>query len=136
MQNPPFLIGRHERPIVEAAISELCEHRTWELMAMNVRTNHVHVVLAAGAAPERVMGDLKAYSTRAMRRAGLVAAQQKVWARHGSTRWVWDSDQVDRCVTYTLDAQGDDLPGAAWAVRTRTLRAQDNGAPGPNGTGY
>jgi hypothetical protein len=41
-----------------------CHHRRWPLRAVHARTNHVHVVIWAQHAPERVMNDLKAWATR------------------------------------------------------------------------
>jgi REP element-mobilizing transposase RayT len=136
LKAPPFLIEPAQRRIIEGAVLELCEHRGWELLAVNVRTNHVHVVLVAEMPPERAIGDLKAFSTRALRRAGAVGASRPVWAGHGSTKYVWDEEQLERCMAYTLDEQGNDLPGSAWVgERRRQLAARDI-PPGPDGTGY
>ena len=136
MKGPAYLIGPADRRTIEAAVVELCQQRGWELYAMNVRTNHVHVVLAADVSPERAMGDLKAYSTRALRRVGLIGADRTVWAGHGSTHRAWTEEQADRCIAYTLDAQGDDLPGAGWAAERRRWVAESEIPPGPDGTGY
>src|SRR4051794_9804835 len=56
----PSVLDLTERVVVRQAIEEVCRHRAWSLCAAHVRTNHVHVVLAANAPAGRVMGDLKA----------------------------------------------------------------------------
>ncbi len=74
-------------------------------MAANVRTNHVHVVVAGAETPERMMTAFKAWSTRRMREAGLVA-EGSPWSRHGSTRYLWDETELADAVAYVMDGQG------------------------------
>ena len=97
------------RRIVGDAIRNHCLHRGWELLAVNVRRNHVHIVLSAsGEAIETVMGQLKAWGTRRLREAGAVAPGNAVWARHGSTRYLWKDVEVAAAVAYVNEAQ--DVP--------------------------
>ena len=60
----PFLLNARCRGTVEAAIKEVCDHRLYQLFAINVRTNHTHVVAAGQIRPERIATDFKSYSTR------------------------------------------------------------------------
>jgi len=41
-------LNLEQRRSVDSAIREVCEHQQWLLHAINVRTNHVHVVVAIG----------------------------------------------------------------------------------------
>ena len=41
------------RDIVAETIREVCTHRNWTLLALNVRTNHVHAVVTGRAATGR-----------------------------------------------------------------------------------
>jgi REP element-mobilizing transposase RayT len=91
--------------------------RGWTLHAINVRTNHVHVVVAGRDAPERMMTAVKARATRSLREARLVADAVKPWARHGSTRWLWTPDAVEAACRYVVEGQGDVLPGAGAGER-------------------
>ena len=106
----PFLLGSAERAIVESAIRDVCKHRSIGLAAINVRTNHAHAVTIASSHPERIMNSFKSYSTRHLREASLVESSQKVWSRHGSTRWLWTEEHVELAVRYVLYGQGGDLP--------------------------
>jgi hypothetical protein len=56
------------------------------------------------------MDSFKAYATKALRASGLVGRDQKVWSRHGSTKYLWSEDQVAMAVDYVVNGQGDDLP--------------------------
>jgi REP element-mobilizing transposase RayT len=94
------------RITVQSAIVGVCEHRTWRLLALHVRTNHTHAVVAASAAPERVINDFKSYATRALRRAGLVGQGARIWSRHGSTRYLWKPDEVTAAIDYAVNRQG------------------------------
>jgi REP element-mobilizing transposase RayT len=106
----PVRLTDEMRFAVDRAIDDVCTYREWRLHACNVRTNHVHVVVTARETPERVMMQFKAYSTRHMREAGVVESRVKVWARHGSTRYVTTPRSLDRAIRYVRDAQGNDLP--------------------------
>lgn len=61
LRETPFVMGDPERAIVDAAIRGVCTHRNWPLHIVNVRTNHVHLVVTASHAPERVMNDFKVW---------------------------------------------------------------------------
>ncbi len=98
------------RGIVHVAIGDVAEHRDWTLHAVNVRTNHVHVVVGAGAPPEQVMNAMKSWATRRMVEAGVLPSGTKAWTRHGSTRYLWKEEQVAEACRYACDGQGEDLP--------------------------
>ena len=76
------------------------------MLAVHVRTNHVHVLIDADARPERVMNDLKSYASRLLNRLGFDEPDRKRWARHGSTRWLWSREAVSAALDYVIDKQG------------------------------
>ncbi|MEP6911722.1 MAG: hypothetical protein ABI923_03145 [bacterium] len=47
LKHPPQQLDARKRKVVENAVREVCEHRQYILRAINVRTNHVHTVVAA-----------------------------------------------------------------------------------------
>ena len=99
------------RVAVEKAIRETCEKRNWGLMAMNVRTNHVHAVVSIGSkSPELALGALKANSTRQMREDGYWHFANTPWAEKGSKRRLWNERSIANAIDYVLIGQGDDLP--------------------------
>ena len=108
-QSPVLLDTPEKRLTVTEAIERTCTFRDWRLLAVNVRTNHVHVVLIAEAPVEKVLADIKAWATRALRERGLVSANEKVWALHGSTRYLTTDAAVELAVNYTLFEQGPGL---------------------------
>lgn len=106
----PFELNAADRRVVEEAIREVCEFRGYGLRALNIRTNHVHLVVNNSGKVERMMDSFKAYSTKALRSAGRVGSDAKVWSRHGSTRYLWTEEHVSVAVEYVLLGQGGDLP--------------------------
>ena len=105
MTDPPYVLEETARTIVRDAIAGYCQEKNWKLLALHVRTNHVHLVVSADREPGRLMSDLKARASRELRRSG-TDANDKRWTRHGSTRHLFDEASVAAAVAYTLDEQG------------------------------
>ena len=105
MVDEPFLLDDQSRPMVDAAIRATCEYRAWRLSALNVRTNHVHAVIAAPVDPAIILQACKAAATRAIREAGVAKAEGRVWTRHGSTRWLWNERDVSAAWEYVVNRQ-------------------------------
>ena len=102
LKGEPFrMTGEQAHAVLDAAI-KTCDHRGWLLHAIHARMTHVHVVVSSNERAEKVMNDLKAYATRALRDQQLVSPDTKIWSRHGSTRYLWAEDQVADKITYTL----------------------------------
>lgn len=110
LKNPAFSFDAIRRKHVEAAIREVCVTRVIKLVAINVRTNHVHIVVATNRLPEPIMNSFKSYATRRLKQEGFVGPEEKVWARHGSTRYLWTKEHIGAAVEYVVNGQGGDLP--------------------------
>ena len=110
MKHGPYLLGAAERKVVENAVIEVCRVREYGLHGLNIRTNHAHVVVNNAGRPERIMDTFKAYATKGLRSAGLAGPQQRVWSRHGSTRYLWTDEHIATAVDYVLYGQGGALP--------------------------
>ncbi len=55
------------------------------------------------------MNDLKAYSSRRLNQLGFDEPDRKRWARHGSTRWLWNRESVLAAIRYVVDKQGEKM---------------------------
>ena len=102
----PYSMREREREVVRDAIVALCREKGWRLLAVHVRSNHVHVVVQVDRDAGRVMSDMKARASRALNRAGFDDAKRKRWTRHGSTLHLFDEATVADKVDYTLHRQG------------------------------
>ena len=106
----PVKFEAEQRAIIDGAIRGVCLHRGYELFAINVRTNHVHIVVAAACKPELIMNSFKSYATRHLRTSTLFADSIKPWSRHGSTRYLWKERHVEIAIDYVVNRQGEALP--------------------------
>ena len=111
LNREPVYLDAARRRTVEAAIRETCRKRGWSLMAVNVRTNHAHsVVAAAGKNPALVLNAFRSNATRRMREVGCWAETETPWAEKGSKRRLWNENSVEMAVYYVRFGQGDELP--------------------------
>ena len=53
MLRDPYVLDEPDRAAVLEAIRKHCGHRSWNLLAAPVRTNHVHAVVEAGGSTPR-----------------------------------------------------------------------------------
>jgi len=81
MKEKPSIFDKAERNCVLDAVKEVCNFRGYELLAINIRSNHLHAVVSANATPEKIANEFKAYATRRLREAELVTKDKTVWAR-------------------------------------------------------
>jgi REP element-mobilizing transposase RayT len=105
MKQEAYFIDDVGRRVVSEAIQEVCTFRGWTLLATNVRSNHIHVVVQAFARPERLIGDFKMMASRRLTEHGEAENRQR-WTRHGSTRYLWKAENVERAIRYVVDEQG------------------------------
>ena len=102
-------LGPAQRSIVAEAIEAVVQHRGWTLHAISVRSNHVHLVVAADVTPERVLNTMKSWATRRLRDEGLIGSHEKTWTRNGSTRYLWKPQDILCACQYVAEGQGPDL---------------------------
>jgi REP element-mobilizing transposase RayT len=110
MRAEPFAFNATIRQNIEAAVREVCENRLYLLYAINVRTNHAHLVVSASTKPEFMMNSFKSYATRTLRSENLIGESIKVWARHGSTKYLWTEQHIATAIEYVVNGQGGELP--------------------------
>ncbi|MGB7203372.1 MAG: transposase [Pyrinomonadaceae bacterium] len=107
LNESPTIFSPTQRKIVEAAMMETCDFRGYMNRAINVRTNHAHVVASAMIKPEKLVNDLKSYATRRLREEGEFSASDKIWSRGASTRYLWKPRHVEAAVEYVIYGKGD-----------------------------
>lgn len=113
--HPPVMLDAARRRSVEKAIRELCKKRGWTLLAINIRTNHVHVVICIGAKKSKnALIALKANATRQMREDALWPYEHSPWADKGSKRNLWNEKSIWEACDYVNNEHGDKLPDFDW----------------------
>jgi REP element-mobilizing transposase RayT len=115
LKHPPVKLNASRRKSVEKAVRDTCEKRRWALLAINVRTNHVHAVISIGAkSSEAALIALKANATRQLREDRLWDHEHAPWAEKGSRRKLWNEKSIWEATNYVLNCQGDELPDFDW----------------------
>ena len=76
----PLVLKAKQRRSIKAAIRETCKIRKWSLLAINVRTNHVHSVVSANRKAGLVLNAFKANATRQLRDDRLWREPFSPWA--------------------------------------------------------
>src|SRR5437879_5240646 len=107
-----LVLTADQRQVVEQTVRDHCRIRGWTLDALNVRSNHVHVVVTADHWPEEVMNQFKAWCCRKLfDHAGLTktvakkAGRRRWWTEHGSTKWIFDEKYLVEAVQYVMERQ-------------------------------
>ena len=111
LKSESFKLNTKERGIVDITIREVCDYRNWVLHAINVRTNHAHIVVSIGSKnPSKTLNSFKSYATRKLREEGLWKYKHSPWARRGSKRFLWNEKHLELAIDYVVNGQGKELP--------------------------
>ena len=116
---PPVYLTPQQRATIESAMREACIFRQWTVHEINVRTNHVHIVVTANEAPKTVIEKLKTRATMAIRHQSNVQSRHQsrdrkvappLWTRGGSGRYLWNTDAVQAACQYVRDQDNKSEP--------------------------
>jgi REP element-mobilizing transposase RayT len=101
-----------ERAIIDQTIRRHCEIRDWQRHALNVRSNHVHVVVTADCDADEVMNQLKAWCSRKL--SDSIGLMDQVAKKAGRRRWFTEAGNKEsikddayfcNAVKYVLERQ-------------------------------
>jgi REP element-mobilizing transposase RayT len=131
-------LDHQQRRVVETTIAQHCRIRGWALHAVNCRSNHLHVVVAANRHPDQIREQFKAWCTRRLkdlereRRLGTSTSATHVdkirenwWAERGSGMYINDDDGLEALIHYVCEAQ--DSPPEKHQSDLHTNRKQGGG---------
>ena len=112
MAEPPVLLDPEQRSLSERTIREHAAVRRWTLHAVNVRSNHVHVVVTCDCPAERARDQFKLWTSRRLsERAGLTApvahkaGRRRWWTEGGDVELIWDEEYLENAIIYVLERQ-------------------------------
>jgi REP element-mobilizing transposase RayT len=103
LKHAPTVLTTDMRGAVDAAIRSVCDYRGWTLRELNVRTNHVHVVVLADKPIDHVLRDFKAYATRALRAERLIGPKTNVWTDGGDKVVIPQGQSLGPVCAYVRD---------------------------------
>jgi len=101
-----------QRKAIEDTIRAHCVIRDWHLHAVNVRTNHVHVVISANRDPDEIMNQFKAQCSRRLSDEGGLttpvahkAGRRRWFTEGGDKEEILDEAQLRNAIRYVLEGQ-------------------------------
>ena len=106
LKHPKVLLHESARHIVRNAIDDYCRFKCWPLLALNVRTNHVHLVVKAVDQPSKMLNAVKARATRLLREAGEFEPTQPIWTERGNKGRLLTQKAVNDAIDYVNNQQG------------------------------
>jgi REP element-mobilizing transposase RayT len=109
LDQPPYLLDQARRQATLHALCEIARRKGWMLYAAHVRSNHIHLVVTAEGAPERILNDIKTAVSRRLNKSFPAERDRTRWTRHGSTRYLWTEEAVAEKMRYVLEGQGEPL---------------------------
>jgi REP element-mobilizing transposase RayT len=98
-------LNDEQRKRVEDACRKHATIRGWKLYALNARSNHIHLVVAADRPPSVVRDQFKAHATRAIRSGTSELIDGKVWTRGGDIQIIDDEESLEQVILYVTQAQ-------------------------------
>ena len=111
MRDEPLILLSIARLLVDNVIRDHCARRNWKLLALAVRSNHLHVVIAdPEPPPELIVQQLKMWATRKLREHRIIGPHQRAWANHASTLYLFEPGAVAEKVRYVLTMQDNPPP--------------------------
>jgi REP element-mobilizing transposase RayT len=112
MTESAVVLSDEQRGIVEQTIRDHCKIRGWQLHAVNVRTNHVHVVVTADRDAGEVMNQFKAWCSRKLSDAAGLAgpvskkAGRRHWFTEGGDKKAIDTEEyLENAIKYVVEGQ-------------------------------
>lgn len=112
LKHPPVTLSHTARILVDDIMRQHCRIRGWNLSALAVRSNHVHVVVSEPeAAPEIMVKQLKEWGTRKLREHRILGPKDRAWADHASTIYLFEPGSLDEAVRYVHEQQEAPAPG-------------------------
>jgi REP element-mobilizing transposase RayT len=112
MAEPAVLLTPDQRTLTEQTIRDHCRIRGWLLHAVNVRINHIHVVVSADRDPVTVRDQFKAWCSRRLSdQAGLTkTVARKAGRRHwfsegGNYELIENEEYLANAIHYVMEGQ-------------------------------
>jgi REP element-mobilizing transposase RayT len=107
LKGDPIRLNESKAVDLFAQFQETATHRGWELLAIAIMADHVHVVLGVlgDPKPEDLLRDLKSYGSRKLNKSRGVPKSETWWTESGSTRKLATREGIFAAIQYVLDQE-------------------------------
>lgn len=113
MLGPPIRLSSEHAAVVIEQFRETAKYRGWELLAVAVMANHVHLVVGVPGdpKPEQILHSFKSYASRALNQRWAKPVNGTWWTESGSKRKLPHDDAVRAAVNHVGHQE---YPLAVW----------------------
>jgi REP element-mobilizing transposase RayT len=105
LESSPVRLDTDQAVCLRDQMIQTAAFRDWQLLAIAVMSNHVHLVVGVPGDPDpaRVLGDFKAYGSRALTKRWGKPPGGRWWTHGGSTRKLPDASAMFAAIAYIRD---------------------------------
>jgi REP element-mobilizing transposase RayT len=107
LKGPPIYLTAEQAVVLLAQFQETAAYRQWQLVAVAVMANHIHLVVGVPGdpAPEELLQDFKSYGSRALNRRWGKPVSETWWTESGSKRKLPDEAAVRGAIEYVRNQE-------------------------------
>jgi REP element-mobilizing transposase RayT len=102
LRGEPIRLNREQADALQSQFRETAAFRGWQIIASAIMANHVPLVVGVAGNPDptKILGDFKAFGSRAMNAMRGKPAAGTWWAYSGSKRKLGDESSLIAAVAY------------------------------------
>lgn len=99
---PPIRLIADQAPVFLEQFQETTQHRGWQLVAVGIMANHIHMVtgVPGDPDPEKLLQSYKSYGSRTLNKHWTKPASDTWWTESGSKRKLADEASIFAAVEY------------------------------------
>jgi REP element-mobilizing transposase RayT len=104
LRGPAVYLTREQAAALLEQFQETARHRGWELLAVSILPNHVHLIVGVNGDPDpaSLLRDFKSYGSRRLNRLWPIPASRTWWAESGSRRILRTDEYRFQAMQYVL----------------------------------
>jgi REP element-mobilizing transposase RayT len=107
MKGAPVYLTAEHTPALLKQFEETAAYRGWQLVAVAVLVNHVHLIVVVPGDPDPadLLRDFKSYGSRSLNRRWGTPANGSWWSESGSRRRLKSEEHLQAAIQYVLQQE-------------------------------
>lgn len=128
----PILLSRQHAEVLLEQFQETASFRGWQLLAVAIIANHVHIVVGVPGDPEpsELLGDFKSYGSRRLNQRFGKPKSGTWWTESGSRRKLPDHGAILAAIRYVMNQE---RPLLVWTAAIPELNLPGGRLPQASG---
>lgn len=120
----PIRLVPPQAEVLLAQLQETAAYRGWQLLAVDIMANHIHLVVGVPGdpSPSDILRDFKSYASRMLNRRWKRPASGTWWTESGSKRKLPNENAVLAAIRYVMEQE---YPLLIWTAEIPELNLQE-----------